>query len=239
MNETNFVSFVLAAKEKKLSLVIVASGFLCLKYFRFILWLAFLLRRSLDRRRSISTRLSFDVNEPVYLWSKGARCRRSGKRRREKRARGGEQSAIVISYPSRPRLVKPLDTGLENVNRSSTVRRLDGSRLLFKSSFARRIGSVPTDQPFREKETVWDHLTRVEDRVMDAGSLDCLQASRSCYSETCYEIFFTRSGIPLFFIYFPIVLLCKKKKFIFILEITVSYDVSLYGIHFSLTFDLK
>ncbi|CAL1686364.1 unnamed protein product [Lasius platythorax] len=72
----------------------------------------------------------------------------------EKRARGGEQSAIVISYPSRPRLVKPLDTGLENVNRSSTVRRLDGSRLLFKSSFARRIGSVPTDQPFREKETV-------------------------------------------------------------------------------------
>lgn len=34
---------------------------------------------------------------------------------------GWTRKEIVISYASRPRLVKPLDTGSENVNRPSTV----------------------------------------------------------------------------------------------------------------------
>lgn len=87
------------------------------------------------------------------------------------------ESTVVISYPSRPRLVRPLDTGPENVNRLSTVRLNGGSTVEFAGLFYSWRIAVLTDLPFREKEIAritWP----VDGQGRDAGS-DCLDDPRS------------------------------------------------------------
>lgn len=119
--------------------------------------------RRAGRRRFTRSIVAFDVNEPFYLQScempsserSGSTARqRARKRERERRSQRGEQSAIVISYPSRPRLVRPLDTGLENVNRSSTVC-LDDDRYSGTRRFLFLPGELPRwlIHPFSRRRT--------------------------------------------------------------------------------------
>lgn len=131
MNETNLISVTLAAKK---SWIIIVSAYFC---------------------------LSFDVNEPFYLRSKGVRCRRSGKRgRQESLKRWTERNRNFIPVTSmigqtaryRPRECQPFEY-------RSLSRWIDcGSSLLSPWRIA-----VPTDPPFREKNTA--EITWLESRT--------------------------------------------------------------------------
>lgn len=119
--------------------------------------------RCADRRWR--ARLSMSMNLFTFYWkAQGAVVEREGEVSRE--SERGEQSAIVISYPSRSRLAKRLDTGLENVNRSSTVR-LDGlTGQLDCGSFL--LGRDGWSTLSREGER-WDHLTSRSSRGQGHG----------------------------------------------------------------------
>lgn len=131
MNKINLISVTLAVKK---SWIIIVSAYFC---------------------------LSFDVNEPFYLRSKGVRCRRSGKRgRQESLKRWTERNRNFIPVTSmigqtaryRPRECQPFEY-------RSLSRWIDrGSSLLSPWRIA-----VPTDPPFREKNTAG--ITWLESRT--------------------------------------------------------------------------
>lgn len=125
LNETDLAPFVSATKLYLISnrdkwLTVVATSVYSL--------IGFPIKRDLrlpidfDAAIADDARPSMSMNLFTFDWKAQGAVAWEGEVSSSRDSRRGEQSAIVISYLSRSRLVKRLDTGLENVNRSSTVR---------------------------------------------------------------------------------------------------------------------